>query len=117
MPRWADYLRRADAVGRPPGRGARVRYELQLPGGLLASLVLEYTSWNRPLHAAGRFVDGPLQGTWAYTFGERAGLTDLRYEMDYEMRGLLRFAGGALKGQYEDGIRRGMTSLKAYLEG
>jgi hypothetical protein len=26
-------------------------------------------------------------------------------------------AGGALRGQYEDGIRRGMDRLKEYLEG
>jgi uncharacterized protein YndB with AHSA1/START domain len=117
VPRWAEHLRRAEAIGRAPGRGARVRYELALPGGARADLVLEYTSWDRPRHAAGRFADGPLQGTWSYTFQEQAGGTHLRYEMDYELRGLLRFAGGALRGQYADGIRRGMARLKEHLEG
>lgn len=116
VPRWADYLRRAEALGGPPGPGFRVRYELELPGGMRADVVLQYTDWDRPRRAAGRFADGPLQGTWAYTFAGRTGRTDLRYEMDYEMRGLLRLAGGALKGQYADGIRRGMTRLKEYLE-
>jgi hypothetical protein len=36
--------------------------------------------------------------------------------MDYELRGLLRFAGGLLKGQYEAGIRRSMAALKTYVE-
>ncbi len=36
--------------------------------------------------------------------------------MDYELRGLLRFAGGLLKGQYEEGIRQGMVMLKDYVE-
>ncbi len=117
MPRWADSLRRAVAVGRPPGKGSRLRYELDLPGGMRADLVLEYTSWDPPSRAAGRFADGPLQGTWSYTYRERPGGTDLLYEMDYELRGLLRLAGGALKGQYADGIRRGMERLKEYVEG
>jgi len=117
LPRWADGLKRASAMGRPPGMGSRVRYELELAGGVRADLVLEYTSWDRPRRATGRFAGGPLQGSWSYTYRERAGATDLVYEMDYEMRGLLRLAGGALRGQYEDGIRRGMDRLKAYLEG
>ena len=117
MPRWAGYLHRAVALGRPPGRGSRVRYELELPGGMRSDLVLEYTGWNPPRRAEGRFADGPLQGTWSYTYRERPGGTHLVYEMDYEMRGLLRLAGGALKGQYADGIRRGMAMLKEYVEG
>jgi uncharacterized protein YndB with AHSA1/START domain len=117
LARWAEGLKGARAVGGvPPGRGSRVRYELELPGGVRADLVLEYTSWDRPRRAAGRFADGPLQGTWSYTYRARDGGTDLLYEMDYEMRGLLRFAGGALRGQYADGIRRGMDRLKQYLE-
>ncbi len=102
VPRWAAYLRRASALDGPPSRGARVKYELELPGGLRTDLILEYTDWDRPRRAVGRFGD--------------EGRTDLLYEMDYELRGLLRFAGGALKGQYADGIRRGMAMLKEYVE-
>jgi hypothetical protein len=116
LPRWAEGLRRAQAVGRPAGIGARVRYELEL-SGLRTELLLEYTTWDRPRLAAGRFAGGPLQGTWSYTYRELGGDTVLLYEMDYEMRGLLRFAGGALRGQYADGISRGMDRLKRYLEG
>ncbi|HXM59167.1 MAG TPA: SRPBCC family protein [Candidatus Dormibacteraeota bacterium] len=117
LSRWAEGLRRAQAVGRATGKGARVRYELELPGGVRTDLVLEYTAWDRPRRAAGRFADGPLNGTWSYTYrAVGGGGTDLLYEMDYEMRGLLRFAGGALRGQYADGIRRGMDRLKQYLE-
>jgi Polyketide cyclase / dehydrase and lipid transport len=113
---WAEHLVRAEAMGGPPGPGARVRYELALPGGVRADLVLEYTGWERPRRASGRFAGGPLAGTWSYTYRERHDGTDLLYEMDYEMRGLLRFAGGALRGRYADGIRRGMARLKAHLE-
>lgn len=116
VPRWADYLRRAEALDTQPGAGRRVRYELALPGGFEAELVLLYTTWDPPRLAAGRFAGGPLSGTWSYTYMPRDGGTALVYEMDYELRGLLRFAGGMLKGQYEEGIRQGMAMLKDYVE-
>lgn len=114
--RWAGYVRRAEAIGGPPGTGARVRYELDLPGGARTDLVLEYTVWEPHRRAAGRFAEGPLRGTWSYTYSGRRGVTDLVYEMDYEMRGLLRFAGGLLQRQYEAGIRQGMVMLKQHVE-
>lgn len=116
LPDWAENLVRAEALGGAPGPGARVRYELELPGGVRTDLVLEYTSWDRPRRATGRFAGGALGGTWSYTYREGDGGTELTYEMDYEMRGLLRFAGGALRGQYAEGIRRGMVRLKQHLE-
>jgi hypothetical protein len=36
--------------------------------------------------------------------------------MDYEMTGMLRFAGGLLRGRYEEGIREAMHSLRDYVE-
>ncbi len=116
LPRWMAYLRSAEVVGARPGPGARVRYHLELPRGFQVEVVLQYTTWSRPRQAAGRFADGPLQGTWSYTHVPEDAGTLLRYEMDYELRGLLRFAGGLMKGQYEAGIRQGLADLKSYLE-
>jgi len=48
--------------------------------------------------------------------GKRAGKTKLVYEMDYRLKGMLRFLGGALAGQYAAGIREQMDSLKDYIE-
>ena len=115
-PRWAAYLRHAEALPSKPDEGPRVLYELDLPGGFQVDLVLQYTTWDPPRLATGRFDGGPLDGTWSYSYSPREGGTDLVYEMDYEMRGLLRFAGGVLRGQYEDGIRRGMAMLKEHVE-
>ena len=36
--------------------------------------------------------------------------------MDYELGGLLRFAGGLLNSQYADGISKTMAALKKYVE-
>jgi polyketide cyclase/dehydrase/lipid transport protein len=116
VPHWAGYLRRAEALDSQSGTGGRVRYELNLPGGFEAELVLRYTTSDPPRPAAGRFDSGPLSGTWPYTYIARDGGTALVYEMDYELRGLLRFAGVMLKGQYEEGIRQGMAMLKDYVE-
>jgi len=38
------------------------------------------------------------------------------YEMDYQLGGLLRFAGPLLAGQYAQGIRDNMAALKKYIE-
>ncbi len=116
-PRWMAYLRSAEPFGGPPGPRSRVRYHLELPRGFEVELILQYTTWDRPRLAAGRFADGPLQGTWSYLHAPERRGTRLRYEMDYELRGLLRFAGGLMKSQYEAGIRDGLASLKEYLEG
>jgi hypothetical protein len=36
--------------------------------------------------------------------------------MDYQLGGLLRFAGGMLSRQYAEGIRSNMIALKQYIE-
>jgi uncharacterized protein YndB with AHSA1/START domain len=117
VPRWAGYVARAEQLdGGTPGPGSRVRYDLALPGGFRGSLVLEYTTWDPPRRCAGRFVEGPMQGTWSYAYTQRNGTTDLVYEMDHQLTGLLRFAGRLLQGQYEEGIREAMVRLKQYIE-
>src|SRR5258708_20432210 len=73
--------------------------------------------WNKPKKCAGRFVKGPLNGTWAYTYTERKdGSTRLVYDMDYELGGLLRFAAGLLGPQYAAGIPHKLEALKRYVE-
>jgi uncharacterized membrane protein len=117
VPRWTGYVVRATNLdGGTPGRGSRVRYDLALPGGFRDGLVLEYTTWDPPKRCAGRIVEGPVRGTWSYTYTERKGTTELVYEMDYELTGLLRFAGRLLQGQYEAGIQEAMVRLKQYVE-
>jgi uncharacterized protein YndB with AHSA1/START domain len=116
IPRWAGYLRRAESVGGRPGTGWRVRYDLELPGGLAASLTLLHSDWEPYRRCAGRFAEGPLKGEWSYSYAESGGRTRLVYDMDYQLGGLLRFAGGMMKSQYADGIREGMARLKEYLE-
>ncbi len=117
-PKWTTNLDRIDKLDEgPPGRGTRYRYHLNLPGGYRERLEVEQDVWNKPRKCSGRFIRGPLNGTWAYTYTQRKdGTTRLVYEMDYELAGLLRFAGGLLGPQYAAGIRKNMESLKEYVE-
>jgi len=117
-PKWTTNLDRIEKLdARPPGKGTRYRYHLDLPGGYKERLEVEQDVWNKPKKCAGRFVRGPLKGTWAYTYTQRKdGTTRLVYEMEFELAGLLRFAGGLLGPQYAAGIHKNMQSLKKYVE-
>ena len=117
-PRWSANLSQVEKLtDGPPGKGTRYRYHLDLPGGVKTTLEVEQAACVRPKRCAGKFVRGPLKGTWSYTYTEQKdGTTRVVYDMDYELGGLLRFAGGLLAGQYADGIRKNMIALKQYVE-
>jgi uncharacterized membrane protein len=116
LPRWAGYLRHAEPLQGKPGPNWRVRYNLELPGGFATSFTLLHKVWDPFRRCAGTFADGPLNGDWSYTYQERDGATRLVYDMDYQLGGLMRFAGGVLKNQYAEGVREGMAGLKRYVE-
>jgi uncharacterized membrane protein len=116
-PRWSSNLAKVEQLDDgAPGKGTRYRYHLKLPGGLKATLEVEQTAYVKPKRCAGKFIDGPLKGTWSYTYSELKGATHLVYEMDYELGGMLRFAGSLLARQYAEGIRQNMAALKTYVE-
>jgi uncharacterized membrane protein len=117
-PKWTSYLERAEKLDDgSPGKGTRYRYLLNLPAGNRVTLEVEQDVYNKPKKCAGRFIKGPLKGTWAYVYTQhKDGTTRLVYEMDYELTGLLRFAGGLLGPQYAAGIHKNMESLKRYIE-
>ena len=117
-PKWSSNVSKIEKLDEgPPGKGTRYRYHLDLPGGLKETLEVEQTVYTKPKRCAGKFIRGPLKGTWSYTYSEnKDGVTHVVYEMDYELGGLLRFAGGLLAGQYAAGIRKNMEALKKYVE-
>jgi uncharacterized membrane protein len=117
-PKWSTNLDKVDKLDDgPPGRGTRYRYHLSLPAGHQVRLEVEQDVWSKPKKCAGRFIDGPLKGTWSYTYTRKKdGTVKLTYEMDYGLTGLLRFAGGLLGPQYAAGIRENMQRLKKYVE-
>lgn len=117
-PKWTPNLEKVEKLDDgPPGKGTRYRYHLSLPGGHKVRVEVEQDVWSKPKKCAGRFIDGPVKGTWAYTYARKKdGTAKLTYEMDYGLTGLLRFAGGLLGPQYAAGIRENMQRLKKYVE-
>jgi uncharacterized membrane protein len=116
-PKWSTYLAKVEQLDRkPPGIGTRYRYHLDLPAGIKETLEVEQATYSKPKKCSGKFVGGPLKGSWSYTYTERKGGTHLVYEMDYELGGFLRLMGGLLARQYAEGIRSAMDDLKTYVE-
>jgi uncharacterized membrane protein len=117
VPRWSSQVAQVEQLdSKPPGKGTRYRYYLSLPGGIKETLEVEQTTYVKPKRCAGKFIRGPLKGTWSYAYSETEAGTHVVYEMDYQLTGLLRFAGGLLAGQYAEGIRSNMAALKKYVE-
>ena len=115
-PRWTTNLKKVELLGaKRPGLGTRLRYHLDIPGWK-GVLELEQTAWTPLKRCAGIFTDGPIKGTWSYAYRSLKAGTQLVYEMDYELGGVLRLFGGALRGRYEEGILETMDSLKEYVE-
>lgn len=115
MPSWARYLKSASMVdGGEPGPGRRVRLAIDAPGNV--SLVMLPQAWERPRLASGRWVDGPVSGTWSYELTTSDTGTDLTYDMDVKLSGRLRFASGLIQGRLDSGIQDAMRRLKEELE-
>ena len=116
-PKWTTNLDKVEKLDDgPPGRGTRYRYHLRIAGHRHL-LEVEQDVWTKPKKCSGRFVKGPLTGTWAYTYAQhKDGTTRLTYQMDYGLSGLLRFATGVLGPQYAAGIRHNLERLKKYIE-
>jgi uncharacterized membrane protein len=117
-PKWSRQLTKVEQLDRkPPGVGTRYRYHLELGAGIKETLEVEQTVYAKPKKCAGKFIGGPLKGTWSYTYTERKdGTTHLVYEMDYELSGFLRLMGGLLASQYAAGVRDNMAHLREYVE-
>lgn len=118
VPKWATNMDRVEQLNAgPPGEGTRYRYHLNLPGGHKEKIEVEQDVYQKPKKCSGRFTKGPVKGTWSYAYRERKdGSTQLVYEMDYELTGLLRFATGIFASQYAAGIQDNMQRLKKYVE-
>lgn len=109
-------VRLSTVDGGPPGNGSLVRYDVNAAAGLKTSLTLQTTTWEPPQRIAGTFVEGPIRGTWSYSYADEDGATRVTYAMDYELPGLLRLTGRLFRSQYAAGIRQGMEAVRDWLE-
>jgi uncharacterized membrane protein len=97
-------------------KGTELRYTLTTPGGK-QQLEVEHTTVTPGKTVAGRFIKGPIKGTWKYAYAEKDGGTRLTYSMDYEPNGLgARLFFGIIEKQVPNDLSKTLASLKKYVE-
>jgi uncharacterized membrane protein len=116
-PRWSHNLVKAEVLTPGPTRkGTLLRYHLDTPGG--EQLVeIDHRTYNPFKSCSGAIVEGPLKGTWKYSYAEKDGVTRLTYQMDFEPNGFTaRIFFGVIERQIPVDMRKTMQSLKRYVE-
>ncbi len=114
---WSSNLERIEVLSEGPfGRGTELRYVIQTPGGR-QELEVEHTTVTPGKTVAGKFVKGPIKGTWKYTYADRGGSTKVTYAMDYEPNGFAaRIFFSLIEKQLPGDVARTLASLKRYVE-
>jgi uncharacterized membrane protein len=115
--KWSSNLERVEELTEGPfGKGTELRYVITTPGGR-QELEVEHTTVTPGKTVAGKFVKGPIKGTWKYSYAERDGRTRLTYTMDYEPNGFAaRIFFGIIEKQLPADVKRTLASLKKYVE-
>jgi uncharacterized membrane protein len=115
--KWTTNVKRVQKVSPgPAGEGTVYRYTLDTPAGE-HGLAIEHTEWRKPKRCAGEYVEGPVTGTWSYSYSERAGVTKLTYVSDFRLTGMLRLMTAAFVPHYRNGVRENLRNLKRFVEG
>jgi uncharacterized membrane protein len=115
--KWSNNLDRIDVLTDGPfGRGTELRYVISTPGGK-QELEVEHTTVTPGKTVSGKFIRGPIKGTWKYSYAERPDGTRLTYTMDYEPNGIAaRIFFGIIERQLPNDVERTLRSLKRYVE-
>jgi len=115
--KWTSSLDHVDFLtDGPMGKGTELRYTITTGGGK-QELEVEHTTVTPGKTVAGRFIKGPIKGTWKYAYAENEGGTKLTYTMDYEPNGFAaRLFFGIIEKQVPSDLKRPLASLKKYVE-
>jgi uncharacterized membrane protein len=115
--RWTSSLDHVDVLTEGPTRkGTELRYTITTPGGK-QQLEVEHTTVSPGKAVAGRFIKGPIKGTWKYAYAQREGGTKLTYSMDYEPNGFgARLFFGIIEKQVPSDLLKTLANLKRYVE-
>ena len=98
------------------GKGTQLRYAITTGAGR-QELEVEHTTVTPGKTVAGKFIKGPIKGSWKYSYAEKAGGTKLTYTMDYEPNGFAaRLFFGVIERQVPNDLKRTLASLKKYIE-
>jgi uncharacterized membrane protein len=115
--KWSSNLDRVEVLTDGPlGKGSQLRYVLNTPGGK-QQLDVEHTTVTPGKTCSGKFIKGPVKGTWKYAYSDREGHTRLVYTMEYEPNGFAaRLFFGVIERQLPNDVAKTLASLKKYAE-
>lgn len=115
--KWTSSLDHVEVLTAGPlGRGTELRYTINTAGGK-QHLEVEHTTVTPGKMVSGKFIKGPIKGTWRYAYADKDGWTKLTYSMDYEPNGFAaRLFFGIIEKQVPNDLVRTLASLKKYVE-
>jgi uncharacterized membrane protein len=115
--KWTSNLDHIDVLTEGAlGKGTELRYTITTGAGR-QELEVEHTTVTPGKAVAGRFIKGPIKGSWKYTYAEKDGGTKLTYTMEYEPNGFAaRLFFGIIENQVPKDLTRTLGSLKKYIE-
>ena len=115
--KWTSSLDHIDELTDGPlGKGTELRYTITTGAGK-QQLDVEHTTVTPGKTVAGKFIKGPIKGSWKYSYAEKDGGTRLTYTMDYEPNGFAaRLFFGVIEKQVPNDLKRTLASLKKYIE-
>jgi uncharacterized membrane protein len=115
--RWTSSLDHIDELTDGPlGKGTELRYTITTGAGK-QQLDVEHTTVTPGKTVAGKFIKGPIKGSWKYSYAEKDGGTKLTYTMDYEPNGFAaRLFFGIVERQLPGDVAKTLKKLKEYVE-
>jgi uncharacterized membrane protein len=115
--KWTSSLDHVDVLtDGPMEKGTKLRYTITTGAGK-QQLEVEHTTVTPGKTVAGRFIKGPIKGTWKYAYAEKDGGTRLTYTMDYEPNGFAaKLFFGIIERQVPTDLKRTLASLKKHVE-
>ena len=117
VPQWSQSLRKTEVVGGgTAAEGSKLRYEVEIAGGRTINLELRIDEMDKPRRCAGVITDGPIGGTWSWTYSRKGETTRVLYESQLKIGGMLRLLGSVIENDVNNGTKRDLADLKKYIE-
>ena len=117
VPKWSSSLRKTEVVGGGAARkGSKLQYEVAITGGRTITLELRIDEMKKPRRCAGEIIDGPIGGTWSWTYSSDGDTTRVVYESELKVGGMLRFLKPVIEKDVNEGTKRDLADLKSYVE-
>ena len=117
VPLWSRNLSRCEIVGPGPVQtGTSLRFDIKLPVGRTVTMNLRVDEYEPFERCAGTIEHPGMQGTWCWTYRELAMRTQVSYETEFNLSGLLRLTMPLVEHELRTVTRHNLAALKAYVE-